>query len=147
MQTINKVLRLGTIETYGGSYMSVFVKVKFDGKRLSISGVEGPTHGGNAKGSCGQITISPQTYNKYAPGWDKAKASMLQKLWDRWHLNDMRAGCEHQRAEKWDKKRLSEPCPTCGYKYGTAWLTEEVPPDVIDWLQCLPETDRKPAWV
>lgn len=42
---------------------------------------------------------------------------------------------------------LCKPCPVCGYKYGTSWLMEEVPEDVIDWLFALPDTTVKPAWV
>ncbi len=42
---------------------------------------------------------------------------------------------------------LGKPCPVCGYKYGTAWQTEEVPQNVIDWLFALPDSRRKPAWV
>lgn len=32
---------------------------------------------------------------------------------------------------------LCKPCPTCGYKYGSAWLTREVPADVLVWLDNL----------
>lgn len=42
---------------------------------------------------------------------------------------------------------LGKPCPVCGYKYGTAWRTEDVPSDVLDWLFSLPETRSVPAWV
>ena len=42
---------------------------------------------------------------------------------------------------------LCKPCPVCGYEYGTSWLLEEVPQDVIDWLFSLPDTDITPAWV
>lgn len=42
---------------------------------------------------------------------------------------------------------LCKPCPVCGYKYGTSWLKEEVPADVIDWLFALPDTTVRPAWV
>ena len=42
---------------------------------------------------------------------------------------------------------LGRPCPVCGYKYGSAWQTEEVPKDVIEWLFDLPDTKIKPAWV
>ena len=42
---------------------------------------------------------------------------------------------------------LAKPCPVCGYKYGTAWKTEEVPQEVIDWLFILPDTKVQPAWV
>ena len=42
---------------------------------------------------------------------------------------------------------LTKPCPECGYKYGTAWKCEEVPDDVLKWLDSLPESPIKPAWV
>lgn len=31
--------------------------------------------------------------------------------------------------------------------YGDAWWLEEVPDDVLAWLQALPDADRAPAWV
>lgn len=42
---------------------------------------------------------------------------------------------------------LGKPCPVCGYQYGHAWQTEEVPQEVIDWLFNLPESPVVPAWV
>lgn len=42
---------------------------------------------------------------------------------------------------------LTKACPVCGYQYGTAWVREEVPQNVIDWLFNLPDTDKIPAWV
>lgn len=163
-------------------------------------------------------------------GLTSAQRERLAQVWDRWHLNDMRAGCEHQRdidtteevevttykltREAWACRKAAEkaatdaaidgravelrpvekalmrldhgevysppdadsplsgcyevdkrerkaigwvrpnehprgmlcaPCPTCGYKYGSAWLHEDVPADVIAWLESLPETDRLPA--
>lgn len=42
---------------------------------------------------------------------------------------------------------LGKECPVCGYKYGSSWLYEDVPNDVIDWLFNLPDTKIKPAWV
>ncbi len=148
-----------------GDYGKVFVTITFDGKRLSFTGVEGPRANGNCKGSCGQIRLDNIT--KPAPGIDIKK---LQEIWDRWHLNDMRAGCEHQR-KNWNtseeirfpngqvktagwvketehpKGLLSKPCEECGYKYGSAWLFEEVPQEVINYLESLPSTDKLPrAW-
>jgi hypothetical protein len=94
-----------------------------------------------------------------------------------WHLNDLTAGCEHQRAEKWNERPidpssscdkyvtlkpgehgmladytgwnmlawvwrkdhpeglLSHPCPVCGYKYGSAWLKRELPPEVVETIK------------
>lgn len=99
---------------------------------------------------------------------DKPKITRLVELWGRWHLNDMRAGCAHQRALGWDKEpidpskpttaygrfgqntiaswnlkgwlpaslggHLGRACPECGYCYGTAWLKEELPPEVVTEL-------------
>lgn len=42
---------------------------------------------------------------------------------------------------------LGKPCPVCGYKYGTSWLKEDVPEDVLQFLYNLPDTTREPAWV
>jgi hypothetical protein len=159
-------------------------------------------------------------------GWNAEMMDRLRDYWDRWHMNDMRAGCEHQR-ERWAKpvqverhrfvlnhetlaaqrelrrridkevaatgsmtpltaeekhlhnlrydewshdanppehyeykeseKKYSnwyspaehpkgilcKPCEVCGYRYGTQWLYEEVPQEVIDWLFALPVGDKK----
>ena len=42
---------------------------------------------------------------------------------------------------------LGKKCPVCEYKYGSSWLKEEVPQEVIDWLFSLPDTKVQPAWV
>ena len=124
-----------------GEYGRVFVEVRLtvDGskRRLSFVGVEGPEHNGDARGGCGQI--HPVKVKEFAPGWTAPMVGKLNWAWDRWHLNDMRAGCEHQRKAK--EKEVGTPCPTCGYKYGTAWLYEEVPQAVLDWLGKLPRVE------
>lgn len=66
----------------------------------------------------------------------------------RWHLNDMRPGCLHQEAMGWGKGHdvtfcgektykdsLGAPCPYCGYKYGSAWLKRELPPEIISLVE------------
>jgi hypothetical protein len=50
----------------------------------------------------------------------------------RYHLNGMNAGCEHQRALD-ETPAVSEPCAVCGYEYGSRWLHEDLPADVIEW--------------
>jgi hypothetical protein len=145
-----------------------------------------------------------------------SKVQQMHQVWKRWHLNDLRAGCEHQRAEGWGQEQLvvktytttteayqlrekgigeavaaalegrvavltpeqrymmgpdwfrdvfdleshplpqlfklkkeetkqsnwvhqhehprgvlSKPCPVCGYRYGSAWLKEEIPEAVL----------------
>lgn len=112
----------------------VFVDVEWDGTRLSFTGTvlrpgqpittQNPT-------ACGQVID------------DVRKVSVtLADLWERWHLNDMRAGCEHQEAlfredaslrPTWknEYKGMGVPCPECGYKYGSEWKAETVPEDVL----------------
>jgi hypothetical protein len=170
---------------------NMFIKIEIENGKLSISGVIGPRHDGNAYGGCGQIDMEflhptchqddddPRTTNPIRPDeivfseeWDKNKWGHLLNVWSKWHLNDLRAGCEHQEQEKWNKIKLddSKPltqdnmaiwktpdehprglltssCRYCGYKYGTSWRMEQLPQDVINFLESLPETKIKPAWV
>jgi hypothetical protein len=42
----------------------------------------------------------------------------------------------HQQKFCW-KDAVNIPCPTCGYKYGTQWLYEALPQEVIDWFNNL----------
>jgi hypothetical protein len=205
-----------------GRARPVFITIEWDGKRLSISGVEGPRADGDCWGSCGQIEMHGWEAYTARPGFDLDR---LREVWSAWHLNDMRAACPHQRAAGWGsetlevvtyrlsseghrlrkeaeeetkragiagevarltdagrlmvgpdwfrdrftppdadsplsglyevKKReqkasgwvnenehprgvLSKPCPECGYKYGSAWLTEEVPGEILDYLRAIP---------
>ena len=172
---MKKTILAGTVDTYERRAVNVFVTITYDTGRLSITGVVGPKSNGDAFGSCGQIadTLTDSTFRP-AKNVDTVR---LSDVWDRWHLNDMRAGCEHQRADGWDTRPidpakplrsygkhfpgqrqeswnmltwvradehpdglLSRPCPTCGYKYGTAWLREDVPSDVLTFLANLPDS-------
>jgi len=45
------------------------------------------------------------------------------------------------------KGLLCKPCEVCGYNYGSQWLREELPAEVVSFLGSLPETDIVPAWV
>lgn len=77
-----------------------FVKVEFDGDRLSITGVVGPMWNGNCKGSCGQC-VEEIRAGEPVKGWTRKMLDQLCDVWDRWHLNDMRPCCEHQRELGW----------------------------------------------
>jgi hypothetical protein len=108
MFDFTKVYRLGTANTYGGRWYSVYVKVEYKDGKLSITGVEGPYPSGNCAGGCGQINMSLKPDElKPAPGWTTDMIKRLLAIWDEWHLNDMKAGCEHQRAEGWGKGKLT----------------------------------------
>jgi hypothetical protein len=191
-------------------------------------------HNGDARGGCGQISLKDALPVK---PWTAEMIARLAEIWHRWHLNDMRAGCEHQRAEfdagrmlelqeltwgdAYNKARgravsgemtpgeyrehqrrtviverltiamdrpkhpdlwgedgeemlradmvklgkrevraagwvsyrehpeglLSRTCPTCGYRYGTAWLHEDVPPEVLEEIKAFPDARITPAWI
>jgi len=146
-------LMIGTLPDVG----KVFVTIDYtpDGN-LSLSGVEGPKSDGNARGSCGQIIIGFKEYDARgymtldaitpAIGWTRESIHKLFDVWSTWHLNDMQAACEHQRArgETW-VTHPSAICPDCHYVLGSAWLRAEVPADVVEWLRELPTDDTLPA--
>lgn len=226
-----------------GRFERGFCKIEFSEGKLSISGVIGPRRNGDCRGSCGQC-VDEIREGTPAEGWTKEMVDQFCDIWEKWHLNDMRPYCPHQKELGWDKlagkpvtlynyrlnrmafnkKKAAEnaalnalrrgetfspteeqvlfatipysvklpeeisgenalyyepekplytgdegatelktlgwlkpdehpdgilrkPCPVCGYKYGTSWLKEEVPSDVIDWLFALPDTTVRPAWV
>lgn len=158
MENFRKIVRLGT------NPYNVYCKIEYRDGRLSISGVEGPLKNGDARGSCGQINMGLQPEEiKLAPGWDTDKLKQFLAYWDKWHLNDMRAGTPEQMAElekhkypgypvshyDWAKDLLKKAGlePHNGYFYGTKWLRVEVPEEVLTFLKGLPVTDITPAWV
>lgn len=51
-----------------------------------------------------------------------------------YHLNDMHAGCPHQRArdERYDVHG-GVICMQCGWKLGAGWYADELPPEVEAW--------------
>lgn len=226
---MKKIVFIGT-----GKYGRVFCKINATAEKLTISGVEGPKANGDCTGACGQI-LDHLNITTFADGWSPELVERFRATWNRWHLNDLRAGCEHQRAnwdtleklevvyyglttaamqlrdralakaariglsgvpegfsdteralatlDKWFagiheapdadsplsgcyevKKRetktagwvyqkehpkglLCKPCEVCGYKYGSAWLKEEVPAEVLVFLASLPDSPVTAPWV
>ena len=173
---MKKIINPCRVFAYKSRRSQVFCKIVFEDGKLSICGVVGPTIHGNSAGGFGQINMD---FNKYYPhpdfnaGWNRTKFDKFLDIWHKWHLNDMRPGCEHQRNDPaWDANKvispgntltgktagwtypidhpegiLTKPCDICGYKYGTKWFKEEVPQDVIDFLFSLPDSTIEPAWV
>jgi hypothetical protein len=249
MTTINKKVHPFSTKTERGTLAPVICEIEYDGSNLSITG----SHDGGG----GQIQHTmreiPEEKRVYSPGWTSDLVTQFLDTWDRWHLNDMRAGCKHQRKD-WDSKKtirlvrvevnpwriqteharneakaymaarkrdkkdpgplgphhvrlllkngwpiqfflddvfkaadrgevykakegsgeeslfkagvvkitteaktagwvypsehpdgvLMKPCPVCGYKYGSAWLKEDVPPDVLSFLDSLPPFSPAP---
>lgn len=61
----------------------------------------------------------------------------------KWHLNNMRAECEHQEAR--GETYTTHPdarCPDCGYKLGSAWKARKLPDEVVKWVKEF-EKDKK----
>ena len=49
------------------------------------------------------------------PGLTRADLARLLDVWERWHLNGMRAGCAHQRAAGWADRPIDAGKPTSAY--------------------------------
>lgn len=132
---------------YSNGTKSADIDVQIHNGRLSISGVvyEGK-----------KLLKSERNLISGGQCLDEAKDLLPQRLaevWERWHLNDMRAGTPAQEealnAVKGTFNRLNWYDEACsylasvsllednGYRYGTAWLTEELPQDVVDYVQSL----------
>lgn len=83
---------------------------------------------------------------------DKATLYSLLDIWNRWHLNNMRAGTRGQLAlvryyiQETGNSKFEDICQYLkskgllydrGHKYGGAWLYEPLPQDIIDYLKSL----------
>ena len=115
---------------------------------LSMTG-EIFTKNGRGTVSCGQIDMSLKDADlsqlKPTKGamMTQEHLEILLKICERWHLNDLRAGCIHQadhlpngpNAGDWQKRADLETakCPK-GYKYGSKWLCEPLPKNVYKLL-------------
>lgn len=169
-----RTLWLGHDATEGDFYVFVTVETSNqDRTNLSISSVAGPKSSGNCVGGAGQHYPDPDEFDEFAPGWDAEKVARLVEVWKRWHLNTMRAGSPRQqtwvRANRY-RAQKDEHCSTYGwfkeqlkqagldpdteylrngepYRYGSAWLTEELPARIVEELAALPDGGRKPPTV
>lgn len=94
--------------TPGVKWVRLFVTIEYKDGRLSITGVEGPLSSGDCRGSCGQTGIRADITPNDKEGWTTETVDRLRQIWDRWHLNDMRPGCEHQQGPEWDASRPVE---------------------------------------
>lgn len=149
---MDKIINIGSTE-HGGN---IFCRIRIESQetrkgasmeRLLITGVEGPFRSGNCKGACGQIVMSlKDTIDSITPaeGWTTEGIKEFFEVWDKWHLNDMRAGCKHQTT--WKNDKVGVPCSVCGYKYGSAWNYEPLPESVITYLKSLPVSKTIPVW-
>lgn len=132
MEVFRRVLKPTTATT-------VTVTYRADG-RLSLTGTG--RHGS------GQV-YEYLTRETPADGYTRKDCFRLKQIWQRWHLNDMRAGTPKQEeaVRKWrptaDDQGYDAACKMLesigllvdnGYRYGSSWLKEEVPVEVLEWL-------------
>jgi len=166
---MNKIINIGILDLGGKKGGQLFCNIEFEDGRLSISGVEAPLPSGNARGSCGQIVMHEWKFKKLHKGWTPALVSKFRKTWDKYHLNDMKAGSPRQElaiaawklgGATYEYKAACEMLAQLGiledqdyihegkpYKYGSAWLKTEIPTEVISFLASLPKSENQPAWV
>ena len=113
------------------------VEIEHQDGRLSISGTCTDTAGGYSGGQIGDHVIEDAGRIAGEPGGMQylgaEELARLVVIWQRWHLNDMRAGCEHQTGPEWDTE-----------KYGSAWRREEVPAEIIAELEHIGATVPPP---
>lgn len=97
---------------------------------------------GECTGRCGQMTDTLR-------GSGVAELDRICELWDRWHLNGIKAGnrkqleCIEMNGFKGDHEAMCNGLKQFGllvadgYKYGSAWLYEPVPAKVVNELKKL----------
>tara|TARA_A100001388_G_C28559276_1_gene398765 strand:+ start:155 stop:682 length:528 start_codon:yes stop_codon:yes gene_type:complete len=165
--TRKKLLCLGQ-----GRDGKVFIEASLKGEdvedwRLSLSGIIGPKHNGDAIGGCGQIQdhlLDGDTIEEYFEPWCEERVLILKSVWDEYHLNDMTAGSPTQEAflkdtplsypnNNYETKlamleraglspdpNFNNPHTNEPYVYGSAWLHTKIPPHIVGWFSDLPET-------
>lgn len=113
--------------------------------------IMGEVRAGSQVVSCGQILDDVRRVTRFARGWTPARLERLCDMWEKWHLNGMKAECAHMETV-WEEGRwgmrpsmtLTPPCPETGYRYGSAWLVKPLPNDVVDAAFWLIEHGRLP---
>lgn len=114
----SRIINPGSVPLWNGRKAALFCKVEIEAGKLSITGVVGPMSNGDAQGGAGQINmefshrnpgdndrrtskpITPQQMT-FAEGWTADKWLDFLDVWHKWHLNDLRPNCEHQKGADW----------------------------------------------
>ena len=101
---MRKVINPVMCEVHGGAIKKArgFCKIAYENGNLSITGVIGPKSNGNCYGSCGQC-VDEIRNGEPVEGWTKEMVDKFCDIWDKWHLNDLRPYCQHQKELGWDK--------------------------------------------
>jgi hypothetical protein len=112
----------------------------------------------------GQTTDAPaEVLTTGTPALSRSNLAFLADTWERWHLNGMSAACEHMTAAleglpldyaarahvvcpeglplEGATDRHGDPDPR-PYRYGSAWLAEAVPAEVLERLAAILDAHR-----
>lgn len=112
--------------------------------RLSIVG---DLHSRTKVIMCGQIYNQIGQLSALAGELTVNDAIELQRLWGRWHLNDMRPWSremyDEAHAANFDYDALSKRTDSHGYVYGTAWLEEPLVRSEIQSLMDITDKARQ----
>ncbi len=107
----------------------VTLRLELNADKLSICG--------SSRSSGGQMqdTIRQELdAGTFKPAIPAADLREILDIWDRWHLNDMKAGCEHQRAEGWDKRPIDPAKPL--NTYGLHFEGQKSPSwNMLSWVR------------
>lgn len=139
-RTICPAVEIGKL----GGCRRFYIDITLEDGRLSMYG-SWRSHGQNAD----DLTNESLTPIK---GFEYSDVLKIQSIWKRWHLNDMRAGTPKQEdfirewklTHKYDYTKACEALAEVGllydngYKYGSSWLKEELPAEIIKYLFTLP---------
>lgn len=136
---MHNIVKLGKVAYTGTRKINaVEIEVTIKDGRLSMVG-------GIWNSSRTDYVTCGQNYDEIRKMFPRnAKVRRMVEIWERWHLNDMRAGTPRQE----EYLRTLTPRPrgyeaTCqaltdagllvddGYRYGSRWLTEALPAEVI----------------
>jgi len=141
---IKKTIRIGTTELEGRKAtirIEIELKDSEKGLVLSMVGYIGRVYAGQVDAQIRYLVEQGEI--DYASGFCKENVTELLDIWEAWHLNDTRAGCEHQTLlarrisnGSYDYDLLMkfpemQKCPFCGYRYGSAWKYQEIPHTVL----------------
>lgn len=152
------------------SYGDLWITIEYQDGKLSITGVEGPKKNGDCKGSFGQCVDAAREINKKfadiwkcwhlnnmrpgcehqrEEGWNKRSIDPTKPLNSYGiHFNGQISPSLNMLAwispDEHPDGLLTRPCSVCGYKYGSAWLHEKVPENILKYLSSFPDEDDHP---
>ena len=92
-----------TLERISGPLQTIEHHTVPDAVRLSITG---STTRGGANVTFGQCIDELGLVTRLDRRWDADSVAELERIWRRWHLNDMRPGCAHSCPQAADFRNL-----------------------------------------